>query len=240
MLPYSISRTGEKRDAAAPATLRVDVIADFVCPWCFLGKRRLDRALTAVYGPRRIRWFPFELNPEMPDEGLPLERYLSTRFGSMQTVAPGLQMLRQLGREEGVDFDFDAIERVPNTFRAHQLLYHASTSGRDVGTIADALMSAFFERGENIGDLQVLEAVGARHGIGAGDLGRVLGDPGSEQTVRGQQAEIRRGGITGVPAFLVNQQMLVSGAQGADVLVGVFDKAVFGDEPQPEAGDRRH
>lgn len=240
MLPFSVSRSGENRDPVALATLQVDVIADFICPWCFLGKRRLDRALTAVFGPRRVRWFPFELNPEMPVEGLPLERYLSSRFGSMETVMPGLQLLRQLGREEGVAFDFDAIERVPNTFKAHQLLYHAASAGRDAGTIADDLMSAFFERGENIGDPEVLEAAGVRHGIETAELRRVLSDSGSEQVVRGQQAQIRRGGITGVPAFLVNQQMLVSGAQSAEALVGVFDKAVFGDEQPAEAGNQPH
>lgn len=240
MLPYSASTKDEIRDPGALATLQVDVIADFVCPWCFLGKRRLDRALTAVIGPSRIRWFPFELNPEMPDDGLPLRDYLNSRFGSMATVAPGLELLEQLGREEGVAFDFDAIERVPNTFKAHQLLYHASSLGRDAGSVADDLMSAFFERGENIGDPQVLESIAGRHGIDVPGLRRVFADAGSEQAVRGQQSQIRKGGISGVPAFLVNQQVLVSGAQSAEVLIGVFDKAVFGNQPAQSDDGRRH
>ena len=220
--------------------LRVDVVADFVCPWCFLGKRRLDRALSAVFGPSRVRWFPFELNPEMPEEGLPLEHYLSSRFGAPDTVKPGLQLLRQLGRDEGIAFDFDGIERVPNTFKAHQLLYLAAGAGRNVGAVADALMSGFFEHGKDIGSEDVLASIGAQHGIAAGDLQRALADAASEQAVRGQQAQIRRGGITGVPAFLVNQRVLVSGAQSSDALVGVFDKAVFGDELQDAAVAARH
>ena len=122
MIDPSIANLAGRKESDAAATLQVDVIADLICPWCYLGKRRLDSALAAVHGPSVVTWFPFQLNPGMPSEGMPFDDYLATKFGDPETVRPGLDYLTEAGRAEGIEFNFDKIKRVPRTLDAHQIM----------------------------------------------------------------------------------------------------------------------
>lgn len=214
---------------AATASLHVEVIADFVCPFCFLGKRRFDAALKAVKGPTDVHWYPFQLNPEMPAEGLSFDQYLTRRFGSPDNVAPALEHLVKEGQEAGIDFRFDKISHVPNTLPVHQFLYIAESRELDQSALAEHLLSAFFEQGSNIGDLEVLVDIGAAHGIAADDVSAAIADEKAREIVLSREREVRGSGIVGVPGFLLNRRLLVVGAQSPDTLVNAFDQAMFGE-----------
>lgn len=223
-----ISKSRPASDAKSLATLRVDVIADLVCPWCYIGKRRLDRALGAVYGPAAVTWYPYQLNPDMPEDGMTLDDYLSSRFANSSAIEPALDELRKAGAAEGIKFDFSRIRRVPNTLPAHKLMYLAQSKGVDPNALAETLMSRFFEYGQDISDAEVLVGAGQLHGLSASDVRNVLEDDAVTQIVLSQEKQMRGSGVAGVPAFLVNQQLFVSGAHDTDVLVSMFDRAMFG------------
>jgi predicted DsbA family dithiol-disulfide isomerase len=220
--------TSDNRHAPI-AALHVEVIADLVCPFCYLGKRRLEQALDAVQGPTDISWFPYQLNPDMPDEGLTLDEYLSLRFGNPATIKPALDQLTAEGREVGIDLRFDRIERVPNTLSVHQVMYLAERERVDQTALAEELLKAFFERGENIGDLEILSELAGRHGLDAKAVARVIEDDTARQVVQSREAQVRASGIGGVPGFLLNRRLLVIGAQEKDALVSAFDRAMFGE-----------
>jgi predicted DsbA family dithiol-disulfide isomerase len=214
---------------APAAALHVEVIADLVCPFCYIGKRRLDQAMRAVQGPSDISWYPYQLNPDMPEDGMSLHDYLSMRFGSPANVEPVLEQLAADAREENIDFRFDRIEHVPNTLRAHRLMYLAETERKDQSALAEELMTAFFGRGEDIGDLEILVELGGRHGLLPADIDRVMEEDSSRQIVLSREAQVRSSGISGVPGFLLNRRLLVIGAQDTDALVNAFDRAMFGE-----------
>lgn len=232
MIDPGLSNLAQSGESQSQATLRVDVIADLVCPWCYLGKRRLDDALGAVYGPSMVSWYPFQLNPAMPAEGMPIEEYLASKFGRAESVQPGLEQMTAAGRAEDVNFCFDRIERVPNTLDAHRLMQFGEHQGIDVSALAERLMQSFFEEGVDISDRDVLAAIGSQRGLRQADVHTMLDDDTSRQLVLNQEAQVRKGGVTGVPDFLVNKRLFVSGAQNTDVLVNVFDRAMFGEESE--------
>ena len=221
--------TGADQRLAPAAALHVEVIADLVCPFCYIGKRRLDQAMQAVQGPSDVSWFPYQLNPDMPEDGMMLEDYLSMRFGSQANVQPILDQIAADARREDIDFRFDRIGRVPNTLRAHQLMYLAESQRKDQSALAEELMTAFFQRGEDIGDPDTLVALGGRHGLSPDDIDRVLNEDDSRQIVLSREAQVRSSGIAGVPGYLLNRRLLVIGAQNKDALVNAFDRAMFGE-----------
>jgi predicted DsbA family dithiol-disulfide isomerase len=220
---------GPDHGLASGAALHVEVIADLVCPFCYIGKRRLDQAMRAVQGPSEVSWFPYQLNPDMPDNGMSMEEYLSMRFGSPANVQPVLDQLAADASREDVELCFDRIGHVPNTLRAHQVMYLAETRRKDQSALAEELMTAFFRRGEDIGDREILVELGARHGLLPDDVDRVMDEDSSRQIVLSREAQVRSSGIAGVPGFLLNRRLLVIGAQNEDTLVNAFDRAMFGE-----------
>ena len=214
---------------APTAELHVEVIADFVCPFCFVGKRHLDEALKAVQGPSSVSWYPFQLNPEIPAEGLPFDVYLTRRFGSPANVEPVLQHLTDEGRRAGIDFRFDRIQHVPNTLPVHQLMQRAEMMDVDQSALAEDLMSAFFEDGRNIGELGILIDMAQRHGIAANETRDAFGSDTIRQAVTAREARVRSSGLLGAPGFLVNRRLLIVGAQSTDNMVNAFDRAMFGE-----------
>ena len=185
--------------------------------------------MRAVQGPSEVSWFPYQLNPDMPENGMSMEEYLSMRFGSPANVQPVLDQLAADARRENVELCFDRIEHVPNTLRAHQVMYLAETRRKDQSALAEELMTAFFRRGEDIGDREILIELGARHGLLPDDVDRVMDEDSSRQTVLSREAQVRSSGIAGVPGFLLNRRLLVIGAQDEDTLVNAFDRAMFGE-----------
>ena len=230
MIDPSIANMSQTNESAEVATLQVDVIADLVCPWCYLGKRRLDDALSAVHGPSVVNWFPFQLNPGMPKRGMPFDEYLANKFGDLKSVQPGLDYLTQAGEAEGIHFRFDRIERVPGTLDAHQLMNLADRTSADTSLLAEKLLKGFFEEGLDIADRDVLTTLGTECGLSAVEINTTLDEDLTRQRVISLESKVRKGGVTGVPDFLVNRRLLVMGAQKAGVLLDVFDRAMFGDE----------
>lgn len=230
MINPNVARISGKDDAASPAMLQVDIIADLICPWCYLGKRRLDDALLAVHGPSVVSWYPFQLNPTMPEAGMGFDEYLAARFGDPETLQPALAQLTAAGAAEGINFRFDRITHVPNSLNAHRVMKLAETDGISASGLAENLLRGFFEEGMDISQRDVLLDVGSRSGLSETSIIRVLDDDTTRQTVLSQEAQVRRSGVTGVPDFLINKRLFVIGAQSTANLVNVFDRAMFGEE----------
>ena len=219
----------DDRAMTPSATLRVEVIADFVCPFCFIGKRRLDAALGAVLGPTEVAWYPFQLNPDMPTEGVTFEAYLAERFGGREKIQPVLDQLTAEGRSTGIDFRFDRIQHVPNTLPIHQVMHRAGGRGLDQSALADDLLRAFFESGRNIGQRDELVAIAARHGMSADEVDAALASDTIRRVVLDREAKARASGLSGVPGYLVNRRLLLVGAQTTEAFIAAFDQAMFGD-----------
>jgi predicted DsbA family dithiol-disulfide isomerase len=224
---FNIVPTNDRH--APAAVLHVEVIADFVCPFSFLGKRRLDKALQAVEGPLELNWHPFQLNPEIPPEGQGFEEYLIRRFGALQTIEPVLQELTREGEAEGIQFAFDKIRHVPNTLPAHQVMQQAETLGQDQTALAGLLMSAFFEEGRNIGERDVLIELAAQVGMRGRDVRKAIASDEMRQIVVSRETQVRSSGLNTAPGFLLNRRLLVVGAQPTDHIVNAFDRAMFGE-----------
>lgn len=214
---------------ATAASLNVEIIADFVCPFCLVGKRRFDEALKAVEGPTDVSWYPFQLNPEIPADGLPFGEYLTRRFGSPANVEPALLHLTAEGRASGIDFRFDKIRHVPNTLAIHQLMHFADSNQLNSSALAEDLLSAYFEQGRNIGDRKELVDIAGNHDISADAANEAIESEEIRQLVLAREKQVRGSGIAGVPGFLLNRRLLVVGAQSTDTFVNAFDQAMFGE-----------
>ncbi len=225
-----LSNIVRSNDRVTPtAALHVEVIADFVCPFCFIGKRRLDEALTAVQGPSDVSWHPFQINPEIPLDGLPFDEYLSDRFGSPANIEPVLEQLAEEGEGVGIEFRFDRIRHVPNTLPVHQLMQLAAMLDVNQSALAQDLMAAFFEEGRNIGERSVLIDIAKPHGISAKETRKAIGSDRLRELVVTREVQVRSSGLSGAPGFLINQRLLVLGAQSTDNIVNAFDRAMFGE-----------
>jgi predicted DsbA family dithiol-disulfide isomerase len=210
---------------AITAALHVEVIADFVCPFCFIGKRHLDEALKAVQGPYEVSSFDI---------------YLTKRFGSPANVEPVLEHLTEEGKASGIQFRFDRIRHVPNTLPVHQLMQHAATAGADQSAMADHLMSAFFEDGSNIGERGILVDIAKAHGISPQETQEAIGSDRIRQIVATREAQVRSSGLASAPGFLINQRLLVVGAQPIDNMINAFDRAMFGEGSDSLASPALH
>lgn len=218
--------------AASPATLQVDVIADLICPWCYLGKRRLDEALAAVRGPTKVTWYPFQINPAMPVSGMPLNDYLEQKFGDVEALQPAMDELKLLGKAEGINFNFDKMQRVPNTLDAHRLMKLGETEEVSASELAEKILRGFFEEGLDIANRDVLIDIGGGSGLSRQDINRTLDNEDSRRIVLSQEAHVRQSGVTGVPDFLINKRLFVVGAQSTENFIRIFDRAMFGQESE--------
>lgn len=192
---------------------RIDVISDAICPWCWIGKTNLDAAL-ALIGPAAadftVHWRPFQLNPDMPAEGVERAAYRAQKFGSVSRGAELDANVAEAGRKVGLEFRHDLMLRTPNTINAHRLLQWAGPRHHEM---AEALFRAYFQEGKDVGDLAVLTGVAATLGLDAAEF--LAGDDLAEQ-VRAEDAYFRRIGISGVPSFALDGRVLFSGAYPAE------------------------
>lgn len=205
--------------------MHIDIFSDPICPWCFIGKRRLERALAARPTLRpTIRWRPFQLNPAMPREGMARRTYLATKFGSLAEAERLYANIGHVGLVEDIAFRFDDIALTPNTVDAHRLIRYAEAYERD-GALVDALFAAYFLDGRDIGDTATLariaESVGLEHGP---VLAFLMSDDGAD-AVRGEDMRARQLGIEGVPCFIVDKRFAISGAQEPEAFYSLFDLA---------------
>jgi predicted DsbA family dithiol-disulfide isomerase len=205
--------------------MQIDIYSDTICPWCFIGKRRLERALSQRPGlDVTIRWRAFQLNPEMPAEGMDRASYYRRKFGSAQAAAEVYATMAQAGREEGIDFDFPAITRTPNTFASHRLIRYAADHDREMDMV-EQLFQAYFLRGKDIGRPEVLTAIAVALGLDGAEVGRFLDGSDRDQEIHNEDLQARNAGITGVPCFIFNGRYALPGAQPPEVLHQLFDAA---------------
>ena len=207
--------------------LAVDVISDVICPWCYIGKRRLEKAVAALAGQHevRVRWLPFQLNPAMPREGISRREYRTRKFGSWERSLELDARVIEVGKSEGIHFAFDRIERTPNTLDAHRLVRLADKEGIQ-DAVVEALFRAYFTDGRDIGNNQTLLDVVAETGLDRGKAEAVLnGDDGLE-AIKEADAQTRSLRVEGVPFFIVNGRLTLSGAQQPDAFLGVFRQAL--------------
>jgi predicted DsbA family dithiol-disulfide isomerase len=191
------------------------VASDVVCPWCYIGKRRLEKALQIVEDEveTELRWLPFQLNPGMPREGMPRAQYREAKFGSIERSRQLDARVIAEGRSEGIEFAFDRIERTPNTTAAHQLIALAADQNR----VVDALFRAYFEEAKDIGDPAVLAQIAAQCGV--------EGWPQKAGDVSALEGEVRAMGISAVPTFIFDRKSGVSGAYPAETLAKAMREA---------------
>jgi predicted DsbA family dithiol-disulfide isomerase len=196
-----------------PAPLGLIVFSDVICPWCFVGKRRLEAALAAPGMPATapLIWRPFELNPQMPPEGIAREAYRAAKFGASKSAELDAQMV-ETGRPLGIHFAFERMARTPNTRLAHRLIWEADRQGRQEALV-EGLFRAYFEMGLDIGAGEVLETLAAQAHLDADGVQQALTGAASLAAVTELERQGQRLGIEGVPFFIVADKFAVSGAQ---------------------------
>ncbi|MBF6568678.1 MAG: DsbA family oxidoreductase [Candidatus Binataceae bacterium] len=206
--------------------MSIDIVSDVVCPWCFIGKRRLEKALTLFKGHRvHIIWRPFELNPDLPRGGMDRDRYVAAKFGGPERAKEIYDRMTQTGAAEGIAFRYDLIEKTPNTFDAHRLLWMAQCEG-DQNALAEALFHGYFIEGKDLGDRAALAAIAGVAGIDASEAELFLESEKGVAEVRAE-AELARGlGISGVPFFILNGRYALSGAQDPQIMLTALNRVV--------------
>ena len=211
---------------AAAKEIIIDVVSDAVCPWCFVGQKRLDKAVASLPDiDVGIRWRPFQLDPTIPPEGKDRKEYMRAKFGDGDRLRQVHANLEEIGRGEGIAFDFDAIAVSPNTLDAHRLIRWAATSGEDVqGRVARRLFQLYFEEGKNIGDHEVLVRAARECGMDEAVVRTLLATDADRDAVRQEIDTVNRMGVSGVPCFLIEGRYAVMGAQGSDTLAEAIRK----------------
>jgi predicted DsbA family dithiol-disulfide isomerase len=209
--------------------LTVDVVSDIVCPWCFIGKRKLEHALTElrVTEPALdvfVRWHPFELNPDLPAEGIARASYVERKFGGAERADQVYRRVRDAGEAVGIALRFDRIEQQPNTFDGHRLIAWAQGHG-DATPLVERLFQAFFLEGRRIGERGELARLAAECGWPKHDALAMLESDELQQPIRNESREALDVGIQGVPFFIFNGSIAISGAQDPGTLLEAIASA---------------
>ncbi|MBK8441697.1 MAG: DsbA family oxidoreductase [Rhodobacter sp.] len=206
-----------------PAAIRLDVFSDPVCPWCYVGKANLDRALESRPDhPFQVEWHPFQLNPEIPQEGVPKRDYLEAKFGGAAKVDAIHDRLREVARAAGLPLNPDVPKRQPNTLDAHRVIHWAGVEGRQNAVVA-ALFRAYWVEGRDIGNTGVLADIAAAAGMDRAAVLRLLDSDADAEDVAARDADARAKGVSAVPTFLIARQYLASGAQSPELWGQVID-----------------
>ena len=208
--------------------LSIDIISDVVCPWCYIGKRRLESALK-LYRERnpaapepQVAYHPFELNPDVPREGIARADYIAKKFGARGYSAH--DRLLQAGAPLGIPFAFDKIQRQPNTLAAHALIESARRRGVQPA-VKEALMKAFFVDGLDLTDTEILVGVAVQAGLGRKEAEAAIADEDLRRAVAEEEEKARRMGVQGVPFFILNNRLAVEGAQPPEALLEAMREA---------------
>lgn len=192
--------------------IRLDIFSDPVCPWCYLGKANLDRALEAhPTHPFAVEWHPFQLNPDMGTGGVDKRTYLADRFGAGKLDAVH-DRLKAMAKQAGLDMDPEVPQRIPNTLDAHRMVHWAGLEGRQTPMVS-ALFRAYWREGRDIGDPAVLASLAGEVGMDAALAARLLASEADADDIRARDQDARKKGVTAVPTFLIARQYVLSGAQ---------------------------
>jgi len=212
--------------------VKLDILSDPICPWCYIGKANLDRALEAAGdNPFEVEWHPFQLNPDMPEGGMDRREYLELKFGGRDKAIEVYARVEEAAKAAGLDIDFAGIKRTPNTLNAHRLIHWAGVEGRQTPVVA-ALFRAYFKEGRDIGDIEVLADIADAAGLDAAMVRQLLQGDSDAEDIRSRDAWAREKGVTGVPTFVVGQQHAVPGAQPPELWA-----QVIGEINQAEAAE---
>jgi predicted DsbA family dithiol-disulfide isomerase len=226
--------------------LSIDVVSDVVCPWCYIGKRRLEHALATLREREpglavEVRWHPFELNPDLPADGVDRARYLADKFGGPQRAAQVYARVRAAGASAGLALDFDGIRRQPNTLAAHRLIAWAQARHpAQADALVEALFRAYFIEGRFVGDAEALARIAGEAGIPAVDAREFLASDALTEEVRSAERRAQSLGISGVPFFVFDGRVALSGAHEPATMLEAIAEARAGavagaPDPEPAA-----
>jgi predicted DsbA family dithiol-disulfide isomerase len=206
---------------------RIDVISDAICPWCYIGKRQLERALDILASNHcsiTVAWHPFQLNPDMPPEGVEREKYRIAKFGSLERSKQLDQRITETAASVGLEFHLEKLTRTPNTVNAHRLIRFAGQKGVQ-DAVVEELFEGYFCKGADIGDAKILADIGAEGGLDRAEvLAMLAGDEHTKEVLAADQMA-RNAGIQGVPSFALQGHVLFSGAVPAEEMAQTFRRA---------------
>ena len=209
---------------------QIDVISDVVCPWCFIGKRNLEQALETWRAKHQdqeptVRWHPFQLNPQLPASGVPRKQYLENKFGGPERAKEIYARVLAAGKRAGIDFDFDAIQVQPNTINAHRMLQFAAERGKQ-DEMAEVIFRRYFLEGADLSNTQTLADIAQQAGLNREEAAAYLASDANSELIQEQDRRARAIGVEGVPFFIFNQRLALSGAQPPEVIVEAMEKAL--------------
>ena len=200
----------------------VDVVSDVMCPWCYIGKRRLEEAIRSV--PQvavTVRWHPFQLDATLPKSGKDRQTYLSDKFGGAERAAAFYSRITEAGLEEGIKFAFDAIELSPNTIDCHRLILWARADGLQ-DEVVELLFKAYFLEGADLTKPETLVRIAGKAGMEADLVAQLLETDSDIERTEAQIAQAQQAGITGVPCFIIDERFAVNGAEKAETLAAAL------------------
>jgi len=213
--------------------VKLDILSDPICPWCYIGKANLDRALEQIGDhPFEIEWHPFQLNPDMPAGGMDRREYLETKFGGKQGAIQAYAPVVDAAEKAGLEIDFAGIKRTPNTLNAHRLIHWAGIEHRQTPVVS-FLFKAYFKEGRDIGDIDVLADIADAAGMDAAVVRQLLQGDADADDIRARDTWAREKGVNSVPTFIVAQQHAVPGAQPPEMWVQVI-KEIMANEAAAE------
>jgi predicted DsbA family dithiol-disulfide isomerase len=216
--------------------MQIDIISDTVCPWCYIGKRRLERALRLRPEMSfEIRWRPFQLDPSMPPEGIDRKAHIEKKFGSIEKVKPIMTALVEAGKQEGIPFAFDKITRTPNTLNSHRLIRWAHSLGVQ-DEIVEGLFRGYFVEGLDIGNINVLAQIADATGMDGELVEELLNSDADIESVGQQDSMARKFGVQGVPSYLIGGKTLITGAEDAEALANMIDQVIADSEGATATG----
>lgn len=211
--------------------IRLDILSDPICPWCYIGKARLEEALAMrPYHPLEIQWHPFQLNDNMPKVGMDRRQYLEAKFGGKKGAIAVYSDIAKAAESAGLEIDFGAIEVTPNTIDAHRVIHWAGFEGKQYAMVT-RLFEAYFKEGKNIGDAETLSELSAEVGMAKNVVARMLEGDTDTASIRERDAQAREMGVRSVPTFIVGGQNAVVGAQPASLWMEVIDEITGAGEP---------
>lgn len=205
-------------------TMKIDIISDTVCPWCYIGKRKLEKALS--HRPDldvEITWHPFQLHPDMPKEGADRKEFIAKKFGSEEKARQLYKNVQDAGSLVDLPFEFGKVKRSPNTLKSHRLIKWAETAGKQ-DAVVEVLFRRFFMDGEDLGDNQVLIDAAEEAGMDIAIVTDLLNSDADEEAVQGEDEHARQMGISGVPFFIIDNKYALSGAQDPAAFLQVFEQ----------------
>lgn len=204
--------------------IKVDIVSDVVCPWCYIGKRRIEKSMDALKDTYdfEVEYHPFELNPQMPAAGKNQKAYLISKFGSEERYNQLTANVTKVAAEEGLQFDYSKQAVSPNTRLSHLIIQFAKLEGKQA-QVKEAFMKAYFEDGVDLSRKENLIAVAVRAGLSEDKVQTLLSTPRATATIEAAEHELQKLGISGVPFYIINNKYGISGAQPSESFVEAFE-----------------